>query len=254
MNKGSKIYSAEYFDYVDLKSSNSARIVVPLLMSWMSCRSVADFGCGRGVWLSEWAAAGVADIRGIDGPYVNQERLYIPRADFLAHDLTSPLDLGRRFDLVQSLEVAEHLPPYAASAFVELLVKHAPLVVFSAAVPGQGGESHLNERPLHYWQGLFRQHNYFALDCIRPHIRTIREIEPWYRFNMILYGAESAIAALPSTVQAFRIPEGARLRSAGDALWYARRAGLSLLPRPAVSALARAHSRILASSARGRRG
>ena len=64
--------------------------------------------------------------------------------EFRAADLSQPIDLGRRFDVVQSLEVAEHLPSSRASEFIGTLTSHDPLVMFSAAVPGQGGEHHIN--------------------------------------------------------------------------------------------------------------
>lgn len=61
-------------------------------------------------------------------------------------DLTQPLSLGRKFDLCVSMEVAEHLPPSRADSFVADLVGLAPVVLFSAAVPEQGGTNHLNEQ------------------------------------------------------------------------------------------------------------
>ena len=63
-------------------------------------------------------------------------------------NLANPVDLGRKFDLVQSLEVGEHLPKSAADTFVETLVKHGDVVLFSAASVGQGGHDHINEQPL----------------------------------------------------------------------------------------------------------
>ena len=84
----------------------SAQRVVPKLTAAVPVRSVVDFGCGQGAWLSVWAAAG-ATVVGVDGPYIDRRGLLIDPGDFYAADLSAPIDLGRQFDLVQSLEVAE---------------------------------------------------------------------------------------------------------------------------------------------------
>ena len=100
-------------------------------------------------------------MTGVDGPYVDRCKLLIDAGDFHAADLAAPIDLGRQFDLVQSLEVAEHLPAAKAEQFVETLTAHGSRILFSAAVPGQGGENHINEQLPDYWRalpkaGLFR--------------------------------------------------------------------------------------------------
>ena len=62
--------------------------------------------------------------------------------------------MNRKFDLVLSLEVAEHLPSECAEAFVESLVNLGPVILFSAAIPYQGGENHVNEQWPEYWVGV----------------------------------------------------------------------------------------------------
>ena len=89
-------------------------------------------------------------MTGLDGPFVNRNELLIPNERFSVAELTGPISLGRQFDLVQSLEVAEHLPKTSAERFVQTLVTHGTRVLFSAAIPGQGGENHINEQPLEY--------------------------------------------------------------------------------------------------------
>jgi hypothetical protein len=85
----------------------------------------------------------VGHVCGIDGAYVNSERLLVPRESFVFRDLNQPFDISGRYDLAMSLEVAEHLSATAGERLVHALSQAAPLVLFSAAVPGQGG-SHLS--------------------------------------------------------------------------------------------------------------
>src|SRR5271165_1063667 len=96
----------------------SAREVLKIVKdAHLNPKSVVDVGCGIGTWLKVWSELGAEDILGVDGDYVRQDQLLIPPDRFKAMDLSNPLALKRKFDLVQSLEVAEHLPPAAAGPF-----------------------------------------------------------------------------------------------------------------------------------------
>jgi hypothetical protein len=96
-------------------------------------------------------------------------------------------DIGRRFDLACSLEVAEHLSPSVADQLVLALVKAAPVVLFSAAIPRQGGTSHVNEQWASYWAEKFKRHGYVAIDCLRPALHGDRRVDWWYRQNALIY-------------------------------------------------------------------
>lgn len=161
-----------------------AALAVPLVLSMRSgCRSVADFGCNNGQWLAEFVRSGIAAVVGVDGPGM-ADHLYFPRACFLQHDLREPLDLGRRFDLALCIEVAEHLPESAAGTLVDTLCRHADAILFSAATPGQGGFSHVNEQPHDYWTAKFRQRGYVAETAIRSLLSE--EVAWWLRANLCL--------------------------------------------------------------------
>jgi hypothetical protein len=51
-----------------------------------------------------------------------------------------------RFDLALCLEVAEHLPAAAGDSLVRRLASVGARILFSAAIPGQGGRNHVNEK------------------------------------------------------------------------------------------------------------
>src|SRR5712691_11868917 len=102
-------YNADFYHYLASFAARSARVVVPRLMASLPLRSVVDFGCGQGAWLSVWRSVGVS-VMGVDGPYVDPNQLFIDATAFHAADLAKPMDLGRRFVLVQGLGVVCHLP------------------------------------------------------------------------------------------------------------------------------------------------
>ena len=140
---------------------------------------------------------GVTDVIGIDGGHVDQALLLIPEPQFRSHDLESDIDLGRTFDLAMSLEVAEHLAPERADGFVALLTRLASVVLFSAAVPGQGGEHHVNEQWQDYWAGSFASRGYQLIDALRHKLWTVADVEPWYAQNMLLFVAPGVLAGSP---------------------------------------------------------
>jgi len=161
--------------------------VVPRVLELLPVHSVVDFGCGEGTWLRVFQDHGVETILGIDGDYVSRERLLIDQAHFRAQNVALPVRLDRTFDLAISLEVAEHLPTRASRSFVESLVRAAPVVLFSAAIPGQQGTRHINEQWPEFWKKLFRSFDYECLDPIRPRILFDAGVEWWYKQNILLY-------------------------------------------------------------------
>ena len=191
-------YSAEFFSLQQASARASAEVVVPLVLELTRPTSVVDVGCGTGTWLAVFAEHGIEDVVGIDGAYVDQASLEIPPDRFLAHDLTTPFGLERRFDLVVSLEVAEHLPPSSAAAFVEGLTALGPAVLFSAAIPGQGGTNHVNEQWPSYWAELFRRCDYVHVDCLRLGLWHHEAVARWYAQNMLFYVARDELPRFPA--------------------------------------------------------
>lgn len=180
-------YTTAFFEELKEGMARSAAVIVPLVVTLIQPMSVVDVGCGEGIWLAAFRSHGVTDVLGIDGSYVDRRRLQIDADRFQAADLAKPLLLPRQFDLAVSLEVAEHLPPESASTFVASLVRLAPVVLFSAAIPFQGGTHHVNEQWPDAWAELFREHGYLPLDCIRRQIWWNEFVEISYRQNVMLF-------------------------------------------------------------------
>jgi SAM-dependent methyltransferase len=187
-------YSSGFYDDQSVGSRRSARETIPLLERFVHVSSVLDVGCGVGTWLGEFRTQGVTDVVGLDGAYVEPKNLQIPRENFVPCDLTHPPALGRKFDLVMSLEVAEHLPASAADGFVRYLTSFSPVVMFSAAVPGQGGKHHVNEQWPDYWAARFEQHGFTVVDCLRPLLWNNPLVEWWYAQNTFMFVRNETLA------------------------------------------------------------
>lgn len=186
-------YTEGFFAAHDVGARESARVVLPRLLALSTPRSVVDVGCGTGTWLAVARELGIEDVLGLDGEWVRPEALEIPADRFRAVDLATASTLDRRFDLALSLEVAAHLPLAAAERFVGLIVSAAPLVAFSAAVPGQGGASHVSEQWPRFWADRFAARGYEVVDLLREQLWEDERIEWWYRQNLLLFGAPDAL-------------------------------------------------------------
>jgi hypothetical protein len=184
-------YDDCFFDRVGEGAYASASIVAPIVIQMLRPSNVVDFGCGRGTWLKVFSENGVGEVLGLDGAYVDRSKILISAEEFRGANLEKAVDLGRRFDLATCLEVAEHLPTRASQTLVLTLVKAAPVVLFSAAVPGQGGMHHVNEQWPEFWDRAFGRSGYLRFDWIRPQIWQDKRVKWWYRQNLYLYMAQS---------------------------------------------------------------
>ncbi len=195
-------YGTDFFDAQQDGSLRSALQILPFVFDLLAPQSVCDFGCGTGAWLSVAKMLGATDVLGIDGPHVDRDKLKIGRHEFIAHDFEARLSLARRFDLAMSLEVIEHFEDRFSGAFLASLTEAAPIILFSAAVPGQDGTHHVNERWPSYWLRQFERRGYYAFDCIRPAFWRNLDVEWWYAQNTFLLASAAAtkrLAAIANT-------------------------------------------------------
>ncbi|HEY1386025.1 MAG TPA: methyltransferase domain-containing protein [Dongiaceae bacterium] len=181
-------YSQEFYANRYANTVHSAQTILGILLARIPpVHSAVDIGCGVGAWLSVLRDQGL-EVQGVDGPWVDQNLLAIPRDRFKQIDLSSAsIALPRRYDLAMSLEVAEHLPPARAGEFVSSLTALSDYVLFSAATPFQGGVNHFNEQWQHYWVDLFSARGYVVHDFIRQRIWNDPKMPFWYRQNILFF-------------------------------------------------------------------
>lgn len=136
------------------------------------------------------------DIFGIDGEYVRGDQLLIPADRFQPMDLTEPKQISPRFDPVESLEVAEHLPSSAPERFVAFLASLGSVILFSAAIPNQHSVHHVNDQWPEYWAEMFAKHGFIPIDTLRDLIWDNPEVDYWYCQNTLLFVDERATTAI----------------------------------------------------------
>ncbi|MBE9186360.1 glycosyltransferase [Microcoleus sp. LEGE 07076] len=200
-------YTKDFYELIGEGTRSSAGEIIPLLLELMQPvwpKSVVDVGCGTGSWLAAFQKLGIADCLGIDGDYVDRTILQIPLNQFQSADLKQPLQINRKFDLAISLEVAEHLPSTCAENFVNSLTKLAPIILFSAAIPFQGGVEHVNEQWPQYWAYYFQQNGFVVIDCLRKKIWNNDKVEPWYAQNILLFVKQEYLSRYPRLVKEYQ--------------------------------------------------
>jgi len=181
------VNNVKYIHTDDAHNTSAAHAFIPILIEEIGLPfSVIDVGCGTGTWLSVFKEMGSKNILGIDGEYVDRRKLHIPEEEFITADLEKPFDYKQKFDLAICLEVAEHLRPEAAGIIVDTLCNLSNTILFSAALPKQGGQNHINEQSFNYWEKLFNDKGYLWKDVFREKIWMNKNIEWWYKQNMFL--------------------------------------------------------------------
>lgn len=162
---------------------------------WTTLRPsrVIDIGCGPGWYLLPFKRHG-CEILGVDACEVGGR--LIP-GSFERIDLRFPYAPPKRFDLALCIEVAEHLEAEWADVLLDTLVGCADLILFSAAVPGQPGQYHVNLQVPEYWLSRFAERGYELhplQNAMREFLGSLREATPeqtngchsWLRDNLRL--------------------------------------------------------------------
>lgn len=183
-----KLYDTNFYSKHLEGMTNSAKEVLDLLYKFYQPESVIDVGCGRGAWLAVAESLGSAKLKGMDGRWVKKEELLSKNIDFGAVDFEESLpEVGEKYDLCISLEVAEHITENNARQFINTLCKASDIVLFSAAIVHQGGMNHINEQWQSYWIDLFNSNGYECFDLFRAVLWNNKSVEWWYRQNIFLF-------------------------------------------------------------------
>jgi SAM-dependent methyltransferase len=183
------IYNKEFYDRQMHNSYNSAKIILEHIFGVYRPKSIIDFGCGAGTWLK--AAYELNNMQGkyvgLDGDWGAKDELMPEFIDFRKTDFSREYFVNEKFDLAISLEVAEHIPQKYSSSFVNSIVNSSDVVLFSAAIPGQGGVNHINEQYQSYWYTLFKENGYECFDIIRSVFWSDNRVGVGYRQNALVY-------------------------------------------------------------------
>ena len=182
-----KEYNVEFYNDMEILSTSSAKEIIPILVERFNPSSVVDVGCGTGAFAIEFIRTGMTDVVGIEGEWMKNVPTILPKDNYLFCDITEAIRLNNTYDLCLCLEVAEHLEKSKAQILVSTLTSLSSRVVFSAAIPLQGGNHHVNEQWPEYWAALFAERGYFVEWDPRISIWNNSKIASCYRQNLLVF-------------------------------------------------------------------
>jgi hypothetical protein len=171
------------------RSFGSALVILELVFSKVGLpNNIIDIGGGAGAWLLSANQLGVGELTLVEGDWINETTLNTKIFSIDNSDLENAIPkYDEKFEMCICVEVAEHLSPSRAESFVEELTGLSDRIVFSAAIPGQGGHGHLNEQLQSFWIGLFEKHGFGANNFISKIVWENTEVEAIYRQNIMYF-------------------------------------------------------------------
>jgi Ribosomal protein L11 methylase len=200
----SKIYNKTFYASMNethqRSNLTSAMEIVPYVLNiFPNTKSVIDFGCGSGTFLSIYKKNGVHEIKGLDGEWVDKDNLLIDNDSFQSINLEQikNVKFEHKYDIAMSLEVAEHIDKRYADDIVDALTRASDVIIFGAAIPGQGGAEHVNEQWQSYWVKKFKDKGYCCFDLLRPEFAVNPMVQHYYAQNTFIYVREKKLLDYP---------------------------------------------------------
>jgi hypothetical protein len=151
----------------------------------LSDKTVASFGDGPGVYKREIEKLGHVKLYDAfdSAPYC--EEMSNGRVRFM--DLSIPQYDILQYDWIISLEVAEHIPEKYEAVYLDNIFRHPKEEInLSWAVPGQGGLSHINNKPIEYVSKVMRE-NGFQRDAGKTIKLPASASLSWIKGNINVY-------------------------------------------------------------------
>jgi SAM-dependent methyltransferase len=186
------IYDFDYYAAdVEGPAVRSAKTIANSIFFGFTPKHVVDIGWGTGALL-EAVRELRCQVLGLEYSeaalkYCNTRHLNVVKFDLERDEIKD----NWIFDVAVSMEVAEHLPEKIADRYVEILTRMAPIIVFTAAPPGQGGIDHVNLQPPRYWIMKFYQRGFRHAEELtqgwRDKWKTAGDVESWYYENLLIF-------------------------------------------------------------------
>jgi hypothetical protein len=151
------MYSAAFHKAIESDELPQAVRLANYIQTYIKPYVFYDFGCSTGLYLREVKKRlPMIESKGFEFSEEAIATALCP--DIIKTDLTVPLFFGKKSNtLGLCLEVLEHIDDSFWREVLTNLTNHCDILIFSAALPGQGGTGHINCRPRIDWIRRFHE-------------------------------------------------------------------------------------------------
>lgn len=177
----SNIYNEEYYRQYDVGVGKVNYLDSQYTKGFLECiadrivrdlnpKTVLDAGCATGHLVAALRDRGV-EAYGVD---VSEYAISVVREDVRPYcavgSLSEPLpeSLPKKYDLVVSIEVLEHLSAENGEKAIKNLCSYADTVLFSSTPDDFEDPTHINVQQREYWTGLFAKEGFYDELSYRP--------------------------------------------------------------------------------------
>lgn len=190
---GEILYNEKFHQQID----ESEAVQAELLALWIKDRlrhlwtevHVDDIGASRGLYVRKLLAMGIS-AKGYD-KFTEYEPL-VTRCDITQPmTLESGIGWGKKFFVTLCLEVFEHVEDVHWERMILNLIQRANVVIFSAALLGQGGTGHINCRSRYEWIRRFAMMGWMLDLDSTEHLVAFLSKNPgvmgWLKANVMIF-------------------------------------------------------------------
>jgi hypothetical protein len=197
-----KYYQPDYFAE-DIFATNYFSIAKAIADTYHP-KKIIEFGCGPGFLTRELSQLNIS-VDAFDG-FSSPDFKNFTNISFNKIDLNNEAEVmqflkDKTYDVAICSEVAEHLDPESSAHLIKQLTSCAPVVIFSAAVPNQGGHGHINCQARGFWHDLFIANNFQVADTMRKELRDTDDLAIWYKLNLVDYVTNNLAININDTIK-----------------------------------------------------
>jgi len=142
------MYSRDFHKSIENDEYPQAVRLSEYIKLYVNCSIFLDFGCSTGLYLNEIQKR-LPNIEAIGFEFSEDAVRHALCKNVKQFDLTQPILREKKdntFTLGLCLEVLEHIDDSNWKPVLDNITKLSDIIIFSAAIPGQGGTGHINCR------------------------------------------------------------------------------------------------------------
>ena len=170
------MYKYDFHASIESEETPQAVRLATYIKDFIGPSCFIDFGCSTGIYVKQIKIQSPTTIS-MGFEFSEDAVNNAVTADIICYDLTQPLKLEKTPNtLGLCLEVLEHIDDAHWLPVLQNITNNCDRVIFSAAIPGQGGVGHINCRPKIDWIKRFHTLGWVVdLDASRHLIDYMRQ-------------------------------------------------------------------------------